>query len=117
MNERLESSRFPYLPLQVDLRGRRYAVEALVDTGFNGDVSLPFALVGNGAPADYEARARLADGSRVAVPAYVAEVRLGPYGPFPVAVLVLGDEPSVGLRVTNRFRLILDHGERVIVEP
>jgi predicted aspartyl protease len=117
MNERLESARFPYLPIRVELRGRSYDLEALVDTGFDGEVTVPLSTIGNGAPADYDAGARLADGSRVSVPAYEAEVRIGRYGPFPVAVLALGDEPSVGLGITNRFRLIFDHGERVTLEP
>jgi hypothetical protein len=38
-------------------------------------------------------------------------------GSVDVLVTVLGDEPIVGRGVTDRFRLVLDHGERVIVEP
>ena len=32
-------------------------------------------------------------------------------------VTILGDEPLIGRRLTDRFRVILDHGARVIVEP
>jgi hypothetical protein len=40
-----------------------------------------------------------------------------PLGPFPVVVTSLGDEPLIGRRLTDRFRVIEDHGARVIVEP
>jgi hypothetical protein len=32
-------------------------------------------------------------------------------------VIAVGDEPLVGRGVTDEFRVILDHGRRVIVEP
>lgn len=51
------------------------------------------------------------------MPAYLAEIRVGQRDPFPIALLALGDEPTVGRRVTDRFRLILEHGERLFVEP
>lgn len=117
MNERFESLRFPYLPLRIDLRGRTYDVEALVDTGFEGDITLPPEMIGIDARTSYGIGAYLADGSRVEVRVYPGEVRLRQAGPFPVFILALGDEPTVGRRITDRFRLTLDHGERVILEP
>ena len=117
MNERLESDHFPYLPLKVEVRGRVHQVEALIDTGFTGHVTMPASELANGQPADYEVQATLADESQVSVPAYFAHAQVGQQPSFPIVLLALGDEPSVGLRVTDRFRLILDHGERVIVEP
>ena len=116
-NERLESSHFPYLPLRVQIGGRSYDLDALVDTGFDGDVTVPASLFGIELPERSEVHGHLADGSVVLIPSYAAEVRLGRQGPFPIFLLVLGDEPSVGRGITDRFRLILDHGERVVLEP
>jgi hypothetical protein len=36
---------------------------------------------------------------------------------FPVVISFLGEEALIGRAVTDRFRLTLDHGQRVIVEP
>lgn len=36
--------------------------------------------------------------------------------PIDVLIAELGDEHILGLGVTNHFRIILDHGEQVIVE-
>lgn len=38
MTSRVESRRFPYLPLRLEVRNRMYEVEALIDTGFDGDL-------------------------------------------------------------------------------
>jgi hypothetical protein len=37
-------------------------------------------------------------------------------GVYPVMISLLGEEAIVGRRLTDSFRLILDHGMRVIVE-
>ena len=117
MTSRLESERFPYLPLRFEVRNRTYDVEALIGTGFDGFVAVPAELLANGEPPDdYQSRL-LADGSKVAAPFYFGTVRVGDIGSLPAAITTLGDEPIVGRRVTDRFRVILDHGERVVVEP
>lgn len=117
MSERIESSHFPYLPLRVAIRNQRYQVEALMDTGFDGHVIIPRDLFGNGTPADGRLAWTLADGTRVLAPYYLGSVRIGTVEVAPVLVSVLGDEPLVGRAVIEHFRIILDHGQRVIVEP
>ena len=117
MTQLPESDRFPYLPVHLEIGEHRYDLDALVDTGFTGDSSVPASVIPNGHPADFEVRATLADGSQISVPGYLARVRVGAEPSFPIILLALGDEPIVGLGVTNRFRLILDHGQRVIIEP
>jgi predicted aspartyl protease len=54
MTPRLVSEHFPYLPLRLEVRGRTSAVEALLDTGFDGDVAVPPDLFANGEPDDYQ---------------------------------------------------------------
>jgi hypothetical protein len=47
---RLVSGRFPYLPIHLEVRRGMHDLELLLDTGFDGDVSLPPELIMNGAP-------------------------------------------------------------------
>ena len=96
MNERLESNHCPYLPLKLHVQQLIVVVEGLLDTGFDGDVSVPAALRQDLEPSDSEVVCGLADGTVVSVPVYEGEVRLG---------------------VLDRFGVYFDHGQRVIVEP
>ena len=41
MTQRVTSSRFPYLPVQIGVGQTGHDVEALLDTGFDGDAILP----------------------------------------------------------------------------
>lgn len=114
---RLISSRFPFLPLTLTVGNRRGTFEALLDTGFNGDVSIPPGIIADDQlPSGYLGWT-LADGSRVETPAYRGVVQVGGFRPFGVTVIVLGDEVIVGRGITDRFTVILDHGTRLIVEP
>jgi predicted aspartyl protease len=115
MTPPLVSERFPYLPLRLDLGGRAFSLEALIDTGFDGDLVVPSDVLTSD-PDDFQ-RWSLADGSVVYAPMYFGRARLDGFDSFGVLVTVLGDEPLVGRGVTDRFRLVLDHGERVIIEP
>lgn len=119
--DRLTSSRFPYLPISLHIPGRylegRVQVEALLDTGFDGDVAVPGGLLGNGHPAEAFVRWTLADGSEVLAPAYRGYIYFGSMGPINVVVTVLGDEHLIGRRAITRFRVTLDHGRQVVMEP
>ena len=119
---RLVSTRFPYLPIHLRVRHSQTADQegdlvALVDTGFDGDIVIPSDMVTGEAPPAIYLPWILADGSEVLAPAYLGVVRLGRLDPIAVVVTVLGDEPIVGRNLTNHFTIILDHGQRVIVEP
>ena len=110
------SDRFPYLSLALELGSRSESVEALIDTGFDGDVAVPADLLrGNRPVANFNCV--LADGSEVKARVYRGRVRMGGLGVFPVEILEIGDEPVVGRGVTDRFTVILDHGRQVRVEP
>ena len=116
-NGRYISSRFPYLAVRIEARLQVADVEALLDTGFDGDVAVPQSLVTDSQPPDGHSRWALADGSTVLVPYYQGTTHLGDLGPFPATVIALGDEPLVGAGVARHVTIILDHGRRVIVEP
>lgn len=114
---RVVSTRFPYLPITLTLDGRAYIVEALLDTGFDGDVVVPRDFLReDAAPVDY-LPARLADGSELMVPTYVGAARIGTTEIDPISILSLGDVPIVGTNLIQHFMVMLDHGRRVIIEP
>lgn len=62
--ERVESERFPYLPLTLTVGEQTAQVEALLDTGFDGDIVVPLSLIANDQPPDEYRNWALADGSR-----------------------------------------------------
>ena len=65
MTPRWVSQRFPYLPLQIQIGSVSRTIEALIDTGFDGDLLLPPAMLPVGLdPARTATEWRLADGSR-----------------------------------------------------
>lgn len=114
---RVVSTRFPYLPLTLMVDGRTHVVEALLDTGFDGDAVVPSNyLAEDSAPVDY-LPARLADGSEVMVPTYLGSARIGAKEIDPITVLSLGDVPIVGTNLIQHFMVMLDHGRRVIIDP
>ena len=49
MNEKeFISTRFPYIPITIAIRTREETIEALLDTGFDGEIILPPGLLTNG---------------------------------------------------------------------
>ena len=112
----LESKRFPYLPLLLIVSGHSQAVEALIDTGFDGDLAVPPAMLAGDEPPDGQHHWILADGSEVFAPYYLGTVQVGDVGSYPALITALGEEPLVGQGITDQMRLVLDHGRRVVVE-
>ena len=113
----VRSSRFPYVPVHLEVRQRVVDADALLDTGFDGHVAVPARLLRNGQAQrpDGYMRWTLADGSVVSAPVYAGRISVGRMGPYPAAVTVLGDEVIIGVRVAARFTITLDHGHEVIV--
>lgn len=112
----LSSSRFPYLPVQVSLGDWTEHTDALVDTGFTGYLVVPVGFLNGQAPDSYDVWT-VADGRRVVASTYAGALQIGNFPPIEVLITVLGDEAILGRSVTNRFRVIFDHGERVFIEP
>lgn len=80
-------------------------------------MALPPEMVTNGGPPDGHQRWRLADGSTVTAPYYVGSIRLGTTELPLIVVTALGDEPIMGCGILTEFTVILDHAQRLIVEP
>src|SRR5262249_2247247 len=113
----LTSNRFPYLPLRLSLADQIHELEALLDTGFDGDLAVPPELIADGPLPDEYRSWLLADGSTIVAPVYYGTVTVGTFTPRPADIAGIGDEPLVGRGVSDHYRITLDHGERVLIEP
>jgi predicted aspartyl protease len=115
------SAHYPYIPLTVFLNKRTETIEALLDTGFDGDVIIPEGLMTNGKPPDSYLRLTLADQvTSVLAPAYLGRVevaKLGDEGEHAAIISVLGTEAIIGRNLLRHFHIALDHGIEVIVRP
>jgi predicted aspartyl protease len=113
------SWRFPYIPITVAINKRMETIEALLDTGFDGDLIIPEGLMTNGTPPDTYLRFTLADPSTsVLAPAYLGRVEvaeLGDAGLYAAIISVLGHEPIMGRNLARHFHITLDHGKRVMI--
>lgn len=112
----LTSSRFPYLPIKVEIAQIKYGVEALLDTGFDGEIILPPHLISDGKLSKQTAICKLADNSIVEVPTYMGSIKLGREKLNRILIIVMGDEPIIGREVIKYFKVTLDHGHKIIVE-
>jgi len=113
ISEPLISERFPYLPVNIEAAGVRWTGDALVDTGFEGDVILP-ANIRPGVPEEVSLPWRLADGSLAMAPGYRGTLRLGA-STLHVVVSLLGSEPILGINVVREFVITFERGQRLIV--
>lgn len=113
---RLTSFRFPYIQAILQVLNRNIKIEALVDTGFDGDVTVPPEMVLNGKPPEGYLPWTLADETKINAPYFLGKIRIGKFQAFNVLVTALGDEPLIGRGVIDRFKVIFDHGRKVIVE-
>jgi predicted aspartyl protease len=127
MSNKLTSTRYPFLPLTIHVRVTNHKhieldTQALIDTGFSGDIVVPATDELKEYPPDAYATWTMADGSEVLAPIFLGTIR------FPeldedvaemvgVTVTALGDQALIGQSIPRRYTLILDHGKQVILEP
>ncbi len=111
------SQQFPYLPVEVRLEGKVLRDDAaLVDTGFDGDISIPAIEAVGMQPIGYEWLI-LATGREDYAFVFDGEVQLGDFEAVPAKILAVGDRYVIGTGILSRYEVILDHGRRVIVNP
>jgi predicted aspartyl protease len=116
------SRRFPYLTVHVQI-GRapdieqEFDLEPLVDTGFSGGLAVSRDLIYSSITPFTHLTWELADQTEVYTPAYEGSVQIGHLPPVPTLIIALGEGELLGRDVTDHFRVIFDHGDRVLVEP
>jgi predicted aspartyl protease len=127
MSKKLISTRYPFLPLTIhgrvtNRKNLDLDTQALIDTGFSGDIVVPATEVLKQFLPDAYATWTMADGSEVMAPIFLGSIR------FPeldediaemvgVTITMLGDQALIGQSVLRHFTLTLDHGQQVILEP
>ena len=118
-NPGVRSTHVPYVPLSITPEGspREMGVEALVDTGYTGFVVVPTGSLDPGPTPRFQLRLRLADGSAIVAPAYRGRIRIGRVTLESVAITEMGDTVILGMQVIGRFRLVIDHGRTIALEP
>lgn len=114
-NKSIISSKFPYLPASIAVKGIKHDCVSLLDTGFDGDIALPASVVTNGESPKRFIICKLADNSIVEVPSYIGSITLGGKILKDVVVIIMGNEPIIGRGIISHFNIVLDHGKRVIV--
>lgn len=117
MNSRLVNDRFPYVPIIVTVDASSMRFDALLDTGFDGDLVAPRSVEAIAGIPNGIGEFSLADGSEVRCPIYFGTVEIGALGTFPVEIAALGDECLMGRGLSDRFSITLDHGRQIVVEP
>ena len=115
------SAHFPYIPVTVVLNKRIETIEALLDTGFDGDLIIPENLMTNGKPPDSYLRYTLADQeTSVLAPTYLGRVEvagIGDGGEYAAIISVLGTEAILGRNLARHFHITLDHGRELRIRP
>lgn len=104
VNQRCEA----VISVAVKGRDKLKSVDAVIDTGFNGFLSLPIAVIRElGLPWNYRDRATLGDGSETLFDVYNAEVIWnGQYREIEVNAAEI--EPLLGMRMLRGYRLQVD---------
>jgi predicted aspartyl protease len=126
MSKKLISAKYPFLPLTIfvqvsNCKKLDIHTQALIDTGFSGDIVVPVTEELKQATPGAYATWTMADGSEVLAPIFLGTIR------FPqldeavaelvgVTVTVLGDQALIGQSVLRRFTITLDHGKQVTLE-
>jgi len=109
----------PYIPIRVRFLpvGPEIEVEALIDTGFDGHISMPSVRL----PATLQPigvySIAMADGSMFRATAYrgTAQV-IGLEQRITVNITLGTSDVLVGRRFTDHFRVTFNHGREVVVE-
>src|SRR5947208_1439923 len=99
LNDRLISERFPYVPITLIVRDLVVEVDALLDTGFDGEIIVPTGLIPSSMRPHRYLRWTLVDGSRVRALAYIGTSQIGQLGTFGVSISAVGDEVLIGRQV------------------
>lgn len=115
-NQKVVSSHFPYITIEITLKHNKHTLEALLDTGFDGYIVLPPGLITNGEAPDLYESCKLADDSIIRVPVFIGSVKVARKKFNKITFIIMGDEPIIGRKIIEHFKITLDHGVKVILE-
>jgi predicted aspartyl protease len=108
------SQRYPYVEVQFSARGIQVQDFAYLDTGFDGFLIAPHAIMVTLGKPDLVSTWELGDGSLTAGADYLGEIEiLGTSLPIRGQITCLGKDWVLGLGVLNLFEAIFDHGLKV----
>ena len=108
------SSRFPYLTVNVNVGGLSLVESALLDTGFNWDFAIPVSRSIGMQPVRRE-WIMLASGREEDALVFTGNIQLGDLEPVPAEIIAMGSNFVIGTGILRHYEVILDHGQRVIV--
>jgi len=123
MNEEksFTSEHFPYLPITVLINKHLLTFEALLDTGFEGDIIIPEDSAPKGQTPDSYFHLTLADPTATVLsPSFLGKVEvanLGDRGASAAIICALGTEAIVGRNLARRFHITLEYGRRITMRP
>lgn len=103
--------------LKVKVAGLRGTIdlEAIVDTGFNGDLCIPITLaVQIGLILEYVHDVELADGSRKRVPVYSCNVELNDLKRRAEVILTDGTDALIGANMLKTSSMIINYKTRKV---
>ena len=120
MIQAVTSSRYPYLPVHVEIFTQQtkvfaFDIEPMVDTGFDGGLTVPRGIIPDSIQPFGTSDWKLADENEIQTSAYIARVTIGSLTAVATLVIVLGDDPLLGRDVIDHFSLHFDHGRRLTV--
>jgi len=104
--------------LKVKVAGLRGIIEldAIVDTGFNGDLCIPITLaVQLGLILEYVHEVELADGSRKRVPVYSCDVELNGLKRRAEVILTDGTDALIGANMLKTSRVTINYIARKVI--
>lgn len=88
----------------------------MLDTGFDGGIVIPKNLLNSSLEPVRFLPWSLADDSEVLLPVFAGLVQIANFPPLKTIIMPLGDEPLLGRNVMNNYKVIFDHGIKLIVE-
>ena len=117
-SNQITSTNYPFLRIVAQSRSWQHETLALIDTGFDGALAVPLSVVETLGDPDTSTDWQQADGSIAEAPVYYGAVQIVNLAAIPeLAIIALGNEYILGREILDRFEIILDHGQRVIVRP
>jgi predicted aspartyl protease len=109
---------YPSLEVRFSVAAFSGTTFALVDSGFEGHLSIPLSLVDSLPAPSFARPVQTASGEVVTVPDHIGTMELiDQPRVLAVPITALGDEFPIGLAAMNHVRITFDHGRQLIVEP